>query len=166
MTPGVTVVKDNTKRVKAALRALTTNRVYVGIPEAANPRPQDDEEEATNAQIGYTNEKGMPEHNIPARPHLVPGVATAKTEIERRLKQGGKLALEGRLDAVDKTFHAIGQLGMVAVKNFINKSAFVPLAEGTLARRRAKGRTGIKPLIDTTQYLNAITYVIRRIKGK
>jgi hypothetical protein len=32
----------------------------------------------------------------------------------------------------------------------------------TLERRRAKGRTGTKPLIDTGQLRNAITYVLRK----
>jgi hypothetical protein len=35
------------------------------------------------------------------------------------------------------------------------------LAERTLAARKARGRTGEKPLIDTGQLRNAVTFVVQ-----
>ena len=59
----------------------------------------------------------------------------------------------------------IGLQGADAVRAKITSGPFVPLAPKTLAKRRAKGRKGDKPLIDTGALQRAYTYAIRT-KGK
>ncbi len=54
-----------------------------------------------------------------------------------------------------------GLMGQDAVRGKITSGPFVPLAPATLRARKAKGRTGEKPLIDTGQLRAAYTYVIR-----
>ncbi|HAX2567517.1 TPA: hypothetical protein JW640_001108 [Escherichia coli] len=65
---GVTTRVDNAKAILDALRSLTKKDVLVGIPSEDSER---DDVPFGNAGIGYLNEYGSPEQNIPPRPHLV-----------------------------------------------------------------------------------------------
>lgn len=167
---GVRVTIDKTQGLAEAINLLANNRVMVGIPQEKDSRR---EAGLGNAEIGYIMENGAPEVNIPARPHLKPGVRDVKERIADLLKQAGRLALEGRPDAVMRAYNAVGLTAQSAIKARVRAGIPPPLAESTLAARRRRGRTGTKPLIDTGQYLAAITYVIqtvssgiKRVRGK
>lgn len=163
---GVDVVVDNTKKLDAAVAALTKNFVYVGIPASKNDEhPERDKEGKSipigNAVIGYIMENGSPIKNIPARPHLAPGVKSKQNEIADIYKNAAKLALEGKTEAVMKSHTAVGLAGVSGVRTYIVKGIPPALAESTLAGRRARGRTGETPLIDTADYLHAQSFVVR-----
>lgn len=163
MSTNVTVTKDRTKDLAKALKALTTREVLIGIPsEKAQRQPdQDDPEPLNNAEIGYLQEHGSPEANIPARPFLAPGVASIGDEAAKRLAAGARRALDGDLPAVDKTLNAVGLIGQNAVREKITDGPFVPLKASTLANRKRRGRIGDRPLIDTGQLRNAVSFVVR-----
>jgi hypothetical protein len=155
---GVKITKDNTKEFYKAVSALTKNRVLVGIPaDLGDVRPDNG---PNNATIGYAMEFGVPELNIPARPALIPGVNNVLKQVSNLLKEAGKKVLEADFDAVTRAFNRIGLLAQSSVKNKIRTGPFAPLSERTLAARRAKGNFSEKPLIDTSSYLNSITYVV------
>jgi len=159
---GVTVTVDRTAEIAKATKGLAEQGVYVGIPEAKTYRPGDP---IGNALIGYINEHGAPEMNIPARPHLVPGVRAAQEKVVALFKAAGTAALDGRLEAALKALAAAGQTAADSVRNTIVSGGLAPpLAPGTLAARRRRGRSSIKPLFDVGTYARAITYVIRRGK--
>lgn len=158
----VKVTKDRVPDLMKAIRDLTSKEVLVGIPDTAAGR--DDEDPISNAEIGYLMETGSPTQNIPARPHLIPGIEAARGKIEQRMKAGAVAALSGRKD-VDATLTAVGIVAENAVKTKITEGPFAPLSDVTIDRRRAAGRTGTKPLIDTGQYRRAITHVVRK-KGE
>lgn len=160
---GVTIKRDITKQVLASLNALTRKQVLVGIPaENADREPEPGEKaEASNALIGWVMETGSPAQNIPARPHLVPGVESVEGEIGRRYGAGAKAVLDGKASSLDDTHTAVGLIAVAAVQKKIDDGPFVPLAERTLKARLARGRTGEKPLIDTGQYRRAQNFVIR-----
>jgi len=163
----VKVVRDRSGEILKAIRALTKNQVLIGIPaEASDRQPEPGEAEPlNNALIGYLMEHGEPAQNLPARPHLIPGVEEVRDRMVAQLRKAGEGALSGDLDAISRGQHAAGLIGQNAVRAKITDGGFAPLSERTLARRKAKGRTGDKPLIDTGQYRRAQTYVIRE-KGK
>jgi hypothetical protein len=156
----VKITKDRVPDLLKAIRELTSKEVLVGIPDTSAGR--NDEDAISNAEIGYLMETGSPSQNIPERPHLVPGVQAAREKIEKRMKSGAEAALSGKSSDVDATLTAVGITAENAVKAKITDGPFVALSPKTLAKRRAKGRTGEKPLIDTGQYRRAITHVIRR----
>ena len=160
---GLTITKDNTKKFFAGLRALTKQEVMVGIPQEKAQREGDP---ASNALIGYTMEFGSPLNNIPPRPFLIPGVQSAKEQITKKLGNAAKVLLENPETSIDTQLGAAGMVASNSVKRKITQGPFEPLAEATLAARRRRGRTGEKPLIDTGQLRNSITYVIRLGKGK
>lgn len=154
---------DLTAKLLRDIKGLTRNQVLVGIPDtAADREPEPGETKpVSNAVIGYVMETGDPALNIPARPSLVPGVESAREEIARRYRTGAAAVMEGKIPDIDVVHTAVGLIAENAVKAKISNGPFVPLSEVTLARRRARGRTSEKPLIDTAQYQRAITHVIR-----
>jgi hypothetical protein len=161
------VIKDNTAEVMKAIELLANTRVMVGVPaeEALRqPEPGEKSTPINNAALAYIHENGAPEAKIPPRPFLKPAVAGMSDEIASRLNTIADAALNGRPEAVSKGFHALGLRAQAAVRNKINEGVPPPLSPVTIKRRLAKGRTGTKPLIDTGQLRNAITYVIRMVR--
>lgn len=161
----VKVTKDQTAEVLKSIRLLTGRQLLIGIPaDSARQPDKDDPSPISNAAIGYIMETGAPDRNIPARPHLVPGVESIRPRIIAEMKKMGLAALKGDRAAIDKGYNIIGLLGQNAVRGKITDGPFAPLAPRTLAQRKARGRTGDRPLLDTGQLRAAYTYVIR-VKG-
>lgn len=181
---GVTVVVDKTAQLARAIDLLTGTRAMVGISAEHEERDDDWHGTLNNAEIGWLMENGIPERNVPARPHMVPGVRRAQSRINDYLKQAGRLAVEGRPDGVMRAFHAAGLTAQNSIKSVIRAGVPPPLAESTLKARARRSRTAkgakrelaaraageaastthAKPLIDTGQYLAAISYVVRSVK--
>lgn len=179
---------DNSDRLQQRIDALTKQEVLVGIPAEKTPRPG---EPVTNASLAYIHEFGSPARNIPERPFLRPGVRNAREQIAALMEQGAKDVLAGTGRTASQTLHAVGMAARNSVVKAITEPdpAFVPLKAATVrarlrrtqaGRRKIKqlqqkgipltvwagqlnpaGDLNIKPLLDTLQMRNAITYVIR-----
>lgn len=160
MKSGAQTIVDNVGKVIDGIGKLATTRVMVGVPAEKGSRK--DDEPINNAALAYIHENGAPEAGIPARPFLKPGIADKQDDITATFVKVGQAALDGRAEAVDRGFNAVGLIGQNAVRAKINEGVPPPLKESTLEARRARGRTGDKPLIDTGQLRNALTYVIRK----
>lgn len=133
-----------------AITALAKKEVLVGIPDSAPARANSP---ISNAQLGRIQEK--------TRPFLIPGVNEGMPRIIQRLKAGGQQALSGNQQAAQNSLVAAGIIGADAVRAKIVHGPFKPLAESTLAARRARGFKGTKPLIVTGKMRDSITSVIR-----
>lgn len=155
--------KSNTAQFCKALEGLLKREVLVGIPAANAARDPEPGEstEATNALLGYVHEYGSPAKNIPARPFLHPGIANARADIETHMKKAGQLALRGKPEQIDQELEKVGLIAQASVQKKITDGPFEPLKPATLAARRARGREGDRPLIDTGQLRRAITYIVR-----
>ena len=156
MQSGMQMITDALPDLLRRLAAVAQRDVLVGVPagEARDDGP-------SNAEIGYQNEFGSPANNIPTRPHLLPGVAAVQDKVAARLTQAADAAASGRVSDAERHLHAAGLLAQNSVRRTLTTTAYRPLSERTLAERRARGRTGTKPLIDTGQYRRSITYVVR-----
>lgn len=156
MQSGMQMITDALPDLLRRLASVAQRDVLVGVPagEARDDGP-------SNAEIGYQNEFGSPANNIPARPHLLPGVAAVQDKAAARLTQAADAAASGRVSDAERHLHAAGLLAQNSVRRTLTTTAYRPLSERTLAERRARGRTGTKPLIDTGQYRRSITYVVR-----
>lgn len=182
MSASVIVKVDKLAAVVKSINALTGKDVLVGIPDTTTERKPDEDADQgpmTNATLGYIHEYGSPANNIPARPFLIPGVKDAREDTEKRLKKAAQMALDGNLGGVDAQLSMAGQEARDSVKAKINSGDFIPLADATLRARARRGRKGAaaelasrragnspgtdlaKPLIDTGQLRNSITYVVR-----
>jgi len=155
---GLTIRSDNAAAVLASLKAIASKDVLVGIPEEKSER---DDVPFGNAGIGYINENGSPAQNIPARPHLVPGVRSVDEQTLPHLRAAAQAAMSGNTAAAEMELNRAGALAANGVKRYMIITGFTPLADRTINARLARGRTGDKPLIDTGQYRRAITYVVR-----
>ncbi|CUJ98274.1 Uncharacterised protein [Achromobacter sp. 2789STDY5608615] len=156
----MTVTTDKLAQVLAAMAQLVKKDVLVGIPDSAPEREGDTP--LSNAQIGYILDNGSPKANIPARPFLVPGVENVQPEIVEDFRGGAKAALDGNAAGVERALVRAGLRAQSSVRAKIQDGPFDPLAPRTLADRKKRGRTGEKPLLDTGQLRNSVTYVVRK----
>lgn len=151
---------DRLKEVLQSISGLVDKQVLVGIPDSSPERK--DDEPLSNAAIGYIQETGSPANNLPARPFLVPGVASAEEKTVPQLQKAVEAALDGDLPRAEKRMASAGLAAQNSVRAKINSGIAPQLKASTLAARRRRGRTGTVPLIDTGQLRNSITYVIRK----
>lgn len=145
---------------------LAKKNVYVGIPQANNARNKNDVgANMKNATLAYINELGSPAQNIPPRPFLVPGVKESIPAVTKILKNTVITSGDSAQD-IDIGLEKAGQKARDTVKNRIRNSTDIQglsdVTKHIRATRKKNRRTGVmKPLIDTGQMLNSITYVIR-----
>lgn len=161
MKSGVTTTVDHAAKIISGIADLVGTRVMVGVPADKTDR-RDDGAPINNAALAYIHENGAPEVSIPARPFIQPGLDEKKDAIVSGLRKVGEAALDGRPEAMDRGFHAVGLKAQAAIRAKITTGPFLALKPATLAARRRRGRTGDKPLIDTAQLRNALNYVIRK----
>lgn len=172
---------DRLKQVLQSINGLVDQQVLVGVPDSTAGR-KDDGAPLSNAEIGYIQENGAPEINLPARPHLVPGVAAAQPKTLPQLQKGVEAALDGDIDGAKRQLSMAGLAAQSSVRALISSGIGPALSEATLRNRARRGRKGAKeelasraagqqpstelakPLIDTAQYRNSITYVLRKRK--
>ncbi|MBR7998273.1 hypothetical protein [Burkholderia vietnamiensis] len=152
---------DRLDEVLKSISGLVQKEVLVGVPDSTAGR-KDDGEPLSNAEIGYILEHGSPANNIPERQHLVPGVQDARPKFEPQLQKGVEAALDGDLEKVNRSLNRAGLAAQNSVRAKINSNIPPKLADSTLAARRRRGVTRENTLVDTGQYRNAITYVIRK----
>jgi hypothetical protein len=164
MKSGMAVKTDRVKRIARALEVLPGKQVLVGVPEERSARPEENDD-VSNATLGYIHEFGAPEANIPARPFLIPGIRDGRGKFSRYLKQAAAGALDSEAKTLENALGAAGQVAASSVQRKITTGPFAPLAASTLARRRARGRTGTRPLIDTGALRRAITWVVRTVRA-
>lgn len=143
-----------------AVAQLSQTEVLVGIPYGESR-----EGGVSNAEIGYLLETGSPAMNLPARPHLVPGVEAAQDEVSIRLTKAVDAALDGNKQRMLMYLNAAGMKATMSVKRYITTGEFASLAPLTIKARQARGKKSEKPLIDTGQMRNAHTYIVMH-KGK
>lgn len=182
---GVEIIRDNTDKLRDGLALLTGQDVLVGVP--ADKSHRDGSKPIGNAALAYIHDNGAPEVNVPARPFMVPGIENAQNKIAERMRAAAEAAIDGRPEGVTRNLNAAGLIAQASIRARITEGIPPPLADSTIRgrryqrgtatmragevkelSRRAAGRDPsvglVKPLINTGQLRNAITYVIRRFK--
>ncbi|WP_312297120.1 hypothetical protein [Atlantibacter hermannii] len=161
MRSGVRTGVDNVQSILDALNTLTNKDVLVGIPEDKSAR---EDGEFSNAAIGYINENGSPEQNIPPRPHLKPGVKASEPDFINHLRLAAQKALDGNQSGAITSLNRAGSNAAEGVRRYIHNAGLDPLSPVTLKIRKTRKkspRQGEKPLIDTGEYIRSITYIVR-----
>lgn len=194
---GVRIAKsrEGIEGLLAAMQVLVSKEVLVGFPEETAEREPENgkKEDLTNPVIAYIHDNGAPEANIPQREFMRPGIESARAEIETALSKGMRMVLKGGgEEAAEAALEVAGFKAANGIKRTINEGIPPPLSDYTLRQRlKSKRRDGAgarkgaaqeldrrwddqapsvefaKPLVDTGQLRNAVTYVVRdRKKGK
>jgi len=183
VTPSqIKMTVDNRLKIAAAINLLSHTSVMVGFP-AEQGVTRTETGAPTNAYLAYIHEHGSPEHNLPARPFLKPGVASINQQTQARLRNAAMMAIKGNVVGMMGQLNVAGGAAVRAVKIKLRTGPFAPLAMSTIIARLRKTQRGqrrlrnmrkkgvnllqwgaqnMKPLIDTTQMLNAVKYVIRK----
>ena len=151
----VTVTRDRVPEVMDAIEELTRRWVLIGVSKKTNAR---EDGPTGNAEIGMVNEFGSPAQNIPPRPHLVPGVRAALPDAGKILRAAARKALRGDMSEIEKGFRESGALCVSRVRGEIIGGLDKPLSPSTIEQRKEQGRGGTLPLLDTKQYINAMTF--------
>jgi phage gpG-like protein len=138
--------------LEAKLREMGKIRTYVGVPASKNQR--NDETGISNAEIAAAHEFGVPGH-IPERSFLR---STVEENKEKAAAFLAKNILETLLTDGDKTtpFALLGEKMAGEVKRKIQTGIDPALNPKTIERKGSS-----KPLIDTGQLLQSITYEVR-----
>lgn len=171
---------DRLPAVLKAMAGLVQQDVLVGVPASSVDRREPGQ--MNNATLAYIHDTGAPAANIPARPFMGPGIRAEQDEITDRLKKAAGAALDGNQARVQQQLTGAGVAGQSGVRGAINDGVPPPLATSTLKarlRQTQRGREGVrqelanraageapstdlaKPLVNTGQMRNAITYVVR-----
>lgn len=145
--------------IMQAISELSQVEVLVGVPEGEIRSNVDG---LSNAAIGYLLETGSPAMNLPARPHLALGVEEVQEDVAERLTKAVDAALSGNSKRMYLYLESAGMKATMSVKRVINSGDFAPLAPLTIKERKRRGRKSEKPLIDTAQYRNSHTYIIKK----
>lgn len=136
---------------------------YMGLTPGGMPIMRDFERFLTNMETMpysaayqlYLYEHGSPLWHIPPRPVLEPAIHYHRDIIARQLSAAAQAALDGQ----DPTpgLHKAGQLAVNVVKDwFVNPiNMWPPNAPSTVERKGSD-----RPLIDTGNLRNSITYVV------
>jgi hypothetical protein len=185
---GALLTADRLAEMKRDLFLLAQHEVLVGFPQDTTERDAAgaEPEGITNAALGYIHDNGEPDANIPARPFMIPGIEAVEDKVADKLVQGAKAVVRpvAPPNIVERVFHSVGLIVANSIKQKINEGPPPPLSPYTLRQRAKKGdklaqleldnrsrgeapSTELaKPLVDTAQMRNAVTYVIRDRKKR
>ena len=147
------ITHDRVDEVFRAVARLDSHAVYIGFPGETQSRSEGG---INNPTLAYIHEHGAPGANIPARPFLEPGVENARDDILRAFEAAVRRALGGDRTALTNMLDLAGVIGVRAVQDKIMAGPFAPLQPRTIARKKSS-----RPLIDTGQLRQAVTYVVR-----
>lgn len=176
-------LKNALPEVKKAVEKLTKKAVYIGVPAESAERAGG----ISNAELSYIHEFGAPANNLPARPHLRPGVERILPEAVKELEDAASLAMQGDERAVDNALIRIGIAGQESVQQMFTDNEWQALSERTLNYKPVirneqgqivKGKDGkplrkpsrlevgkVNPLFLTGSLKNSHIYVIRERKN-
>ena len=137
------------------LEKLAGSEVVVGIPATKNKQYNgEDGQNITLAELGAIHEYGVPENGIPQRSFLRVPLQTNLDVLYKSLDKNLKFSKTN-------TNQALGKLGAKGVS--IVLEAFKSSGNGTWSPLKPSTRkgTGAKPLIDTGQLRQSMTFKIR-----
>lgn len=180
-------VTDNFSKQLKALAFIKDNEVYVGIQEEDSSR--EDDAAPTNAELlfihtngarikkrkkkGSANDlymfsNGSPYFNIPPRPVIEPALKSDQARLSSMMKKAAEYAFDGNDSEALRQLHLVGTRGRdVSKRWFVNpKNHWPPNSEAVQEAKRRKGSTDPKPLIDTAELKNSISYFVKTKGGR
>lgn len=138
------------------LAAFDTKVAKIGWFESA--QYPEDEGGLHVAQVAIIQELGAPEANIPPRPFIQPTISNEGKKWAKNLEKGAAAVMRGAITA-ENVLEIVGQQAAADIRKAISEVRYPPLAESTLARRRADGYTD-QPLNRTGYMIATCTSII------
>lgn len=128
-------------------------KVAVGI--LAKDDARENSGTITNVELGTIHEFGAPDAGIPERSFLRAGIDENKSELNTLTDKLLGQVLDGK-ESIPRALGLIGQKAVAVIKNRIAEGIEPPLKTKTINRKGSS-----KPLVDTGQLVNSITYEVR-----
>ena len=125
--------------LEKGIQRMRKTVIYVGIAKGSDQENRKGQP-ISNCDLGFIHEFGSPANRIPPRPFLVPGVKSAKAQIQPRMQKAAKAALDGDEKAFDRLMAQTAIKAQAAVPNYVrqNQGDFVPLKPRTVQARLRK----------------------------
>lgn len=139
--------KLHNRRVKRAAKSGKVARAEFIFAEAKT-------EAIPLAMIAAVHEFGSPEHNIPERSFLRGGIRRGTPKFHAVNVDSLKRVVNGEM-TVDQAVNKLGVVAVGEVKREFTVGKFVPLKPATIKRKGSS-----RPLVDTGQLRQSITYVL------
>lgn len=146
--------KDIYDKFKQSLKKISKVDLLVGVPQEETQR-EAGSKSITNAELMFIHTNGSPIRNIPKRPTIEPTINENKARITKMFSEGVKNALSN--DGSTKDLEKLGIWLTNKIKAKFGSDELAPDSPATIAKKKSD-----RPLIDTGQLRNSITYVIRK----
>ena len=151
----IKVRKDIYKQVKKTLLDFSKLDLLVGVPQEKTER-EGNNEPITNAELMFIHTNGSPIKNIPKRPTIEPTIEENKERISEMFNKTVNKILNNKGDG-RADLEKIGIWTVNKIKAKFGSDELAPNAPSTIAQKGSD-----RPLIDTGQLRNSITYVVRK----
>ena len=138
-------------RIVENVRAMGLNNVEVGLPDGGRHSGTD----LSMHELGMVHEYGSPTRNIPARPFIGPPIKD-NVEKYKRMMRDQALKLIFRRTTLNNALSLVGEAGKADIQKYMLSASFTPLSAATIERKGSS-----KPLINSGQMRNAITYEVK-----
>lgn len=139
-------------RIVENVRSMGLNKLEVGLPSGGRHSASD----LSMHELGMVHEYGSPTRGIPARPFIEPPIKD-NTEKYKGIMRNQASRLIFRRTSLDNALSLVGEAAKADIQKYMLSASFTPLSAATIERKGSS-----KPLIDTGQMRNAITYEIKR----
>jgi len=162
MSGDVTVTSSGKgiEQIKKDMEKLMRMDVLVGIPQDTTIRK---EGKINNAQLLYIHTHGSELRGIPSRPVIEPAInATGNKEaIAEELKIAAKFTLNGQYTEAIQQLNKTGILGQDISRLWFRdpRNGWAPNSQITIRKKKSD-----RPLIDTSDLIKSISYVVRENK--
>ena len=165
ITADLEVDDDIMRQIQEVVAELGNTEVLVGIPEDEAARNDGNGNVINNAALLYIHTNGSPKNNIPPRPVIEPALSDDENSerIGEIMGEAVNSAMAGDADGMRENLAKAGMAGQNAVKDWFTnpKNGWQPVKPETARRKERRGATEQRPLIDTGELRNALTYVVR-----
>lgn len=157
------------KKLIKEMRGVGAAYVTVGLHADAKPYETGQAEAATVAQIASVHEFGSQDGHVPMRAFFRPTIDANREKYAALLERVMRLVIAQKLP-LKKALSLVGLQVAVDVKRAITDLTDPPLAESTIARKKAKAaylgaekaeayaESGANPLVDTGHMRHSVTY--------
>jgi hypothetical protein len=150
----VTVSEDHFEEAFTLAQMADEWETVIGFPGSTAARQNGDP--INNPTLAAILEHGSPANNLPARPFLEPGLLSGKDRLAKIMEIGLTRTLSGDHTGISWALEAAGVEGVSLVQRKMVQGPFAPNAPSTIKRKKSK-----RPLIDTGQLRQAVSYVVR-----
>lgn len=138
------------QKIEAFLKDMQGHKLYVGVTKSSNSRPKDG---ASNALIAYVHEFGV---GVPERSFLRSTVLEQAQKYVKIQRDNIIPAIKSGVMTAEEAYRRLGIVASNDVKLKITNGPFTALDQKTIDRKGSS-----KPLIDTGELRQSITYEVR-----